>query len=324
MAAREDLMVRVWLTVWTLLLASSVVSAQEPLYTSGVELVHLGVSVSDGDGGFVTDLTADDLEIYEDGRRQEIRYFSVGLREDRETMPMHLGLLFDTSGSMEEEGRFAKTAAIKFLNTLTYAEDMTLVDFDNEVRVGRYTQEDFPRLVERIRNRRSAGYTAFYDALGVYLDGAFAQDGRKVLLMYSDGDDTHSRMPFSDTVDLIRASAVTVYAIGFQKHLRSSVRNQQRMRLQQIAELTGGRAFFLNSIDELDEIYAEVASELSLRYSLGFVSTNDRTDGMWRRLEVKIAPQRRELGRVTIRNREGYFAPYIPPVSPMEEPTDAR
>ena len=314
-------MVRVRLTVSTLFLASSIVSAQQPLFTSGVELVHLGVSISDPEGMPVTDLTANDLEIYEDGRRQEIRYFSVGMREDRESMPMHLGLLFDASGSMEEEGRFAKTAAIKFLNMLTYAEDMTLVDFDNEVRVGRYTQDDFPRLVERIRNRRSAGMTAFYDALGVYLDGAFPQDGRKVLLMYSDGHDTRSRMPFSETVDLVRASAVTVYAIGFQKHLRSSVRTQQRMRLQQLAELTGGRAFFPTSIDELDEMYEDVALELNSRYSLGFVSTNARTDGMWRRLEVKIAPTRPDLGRVTVRNRDGYFAPYLPS---SDDPSDAR
>ena len=311
-------MVRVWLTVPTLLLASSVVSAQRPLFTSGVELVHLGVSVLDRDGAPVMDLTAEDLEIYEDGRRQEIRYFSVGMAEDSETMPMHLGLLFDTSGSMEEDGQFAKTAAIKFLNTLSYAADMTLVDFDTEVRVGRYTQDDFVRLVERIRSRRSGGYTAFYDALGVYLDGAFGQNGRKVLLMYSDGADTHSRMPFTDTVDLIRASDVTVYAIGFQKHLRSAVRNTQRMRLQQITELTGGRAFFPDSVDELDEIYEQITFELSSRYSLGFVSTNERTDGMWRRLEVKTASGRRDLRRVTVRSRKGYFAPYI------DVPTDAR
>ena len=94
---------------------------------------------------------------------------------------------------------------------------MTLVDFDTEVRVGRYGQDDFPRLVERIRNRLPTGQTALYDALGVYLDGAFAQDGRKVLVIYTDGEDTRSRMRFGETADLVRASDVTVYAIGFSE-----------------------------------------------------------------------------------------------------------
>ena len=304
-------MVRVWLTLPALLLTSSVVSAQQPMFTSGVDLVQLGVSVVDRDGKPVTDLTDADFELFEDGQPQDIRYFSRGLESDSETMPMHLGLLFDTSGSMEKDGDFAKTAAIKFLNALTYAADMTLVDFDTEVRVGRYSQDDFPRLVERIRNRRSTGFTALYDALGVYLDGAFGQDGRKVLLLYSDGDDTRSRMPFSDMIDLVRASDVTVYAIGFQKNLRSSVRQMQRMRLEQLAAITGGRCYFPTDLDQLDDIYEQITEELNARYSLGYVSTNVRADGTWREIEIKLASTRPELRRVRVRNREGYYAPYL-------------
>ena len=225
-------MSRSWIWSAALVLTSTVLSAQEPLFTSRIDLVHMGVSVVDEDGEPVVDLTPGDIELYEDGEIQDIQYFTRGLHTDTERMPMHIGGLFDASGSMDDDARFSKTAAIRFLNRLTYAEDITLVDFDNEVRVGRYSQQDFPRLVERIRNRESGGMTAFYDALGVYLDGAFEQDGRKVLLMYSDGDDTRSRMPFSDTVELVKASDVTVYAIGFQKHLRGSVRMMQRRRLR--------------------------------------------------------------------------------------------
>ena len=306
-------MVWAWHTIPTLLLASSIVSVQFPMFTSGVELVHLGVSVIDRNGKPVTDLTETDFKLFEDGQRQDIRYFSRGLESDTATMPMHLGLMFDTSGSMEKDGDFAKTAAIKFLNTLTYAEDMTLVDFDTEVRVGRYSQDDFPRLVERIRNRQARGWTALYDALGVYLDGAFAQDGRKVLLLYSDGDDTGSRMRFGDMIDLIRASDVTVYAIGFQKNLRSSVRQVKRMRLEQLAGITGGRCYFPTDLDQLDGIYEQITDELNARYSLGFVSTNERADGMWRELEIKLVSSRPELRHVRVRNREGYYAPYRDP-----------
>lgn len=297
------------LGVVTFSLVSGPTAAQEPLFTSRVDLVHLGVSVLDGDGAPAPDLAPDDFELYEDGRRQEIRYFSRGLASDAETMPMHLGVLFDTSGSMERDARFAKTAAIRFLNTLTYARDMTVVDFDTEVRVGRYDPEDFPRLVERIRRSRPAGDTALYDALGVYLDGAFAQDGRKVLLLYTDGADTRSRTTLSDAIDLVKASDVTIYAIGFQKRLPRSARPIQRMRLGQLTELTGGRAWFPTHEDQLDEIYERIAAELDARYALGYVSTNDRPDGRWREVEVKVR-QRADRGRLRVRSREGYYAPY--------------
>ena len=305
-------MPRAWLTLPALVVASTVLSAQQALFTSGIDLVHLGVTVLGRDGELVTELTADDFELYEDGNLQEIRYFSRGMASDAETMPMHLGILLDASGSMEEQdGIFAKTAAIKFLNTLTYAVDMTLVDFDTEVRVGRYSQADFPRLVERIRGRRPDGWTALYDALGVYLDGAFDQDGRKVLLLYTDGSDTRSRMRLSETMDLVRASDVTVYAIGFQKYIPSNQRQLQRMRLEQIAAITGGRCYFPTDVDKLDEIYEQITEELEARYSLGYVSGNAHTDGAWRKIKIELKDSRRDLGRVTVRNRQGYFAPYF-------------
>ena len=305
-------MLWIWLTVSGLVVTSSGVSAQEPLFTSGIDLVHLGVTVLGRDDKPVTELTEADFEVYEDGEPQEIRYFSRGLATDAETMPMHLGVLLDGSGSMEEQdGIFAKTAAIKFLSTLTYAEDMTLVDFDTEVRVGRYGQADFPRLVERIRGRRPAGWTALYDALGVYLDGAFDQDGRKVLLLYTDGSDTRSRLPFNEAIDLLRASDVTMYAIGFQKYIPSGQRHLQRMRLEQLVATTGGRCYFPTDAEELDDIYEQITDELEARYSIGYVSSNPRTDGRWRKLEIKLKVSDRDFGRVTIRNREGYFAPYI-------------
>ena len=305
-------MPRAWLTFLVLVIASTVLLAQQALFTSGIDLVHLGVTVLGRDGKLVTELTADDFELYEDGALQEISHFSRGMASDADTMPMHLGVLLDASGSMaEQDGIFAKTAAIKFLNTLTYAVDMTLVDFDTEVRVGRYSQDDFPRLVERIRGRRPRGWTALYDALGVYLDGAFDQDGRKVLLLYTDGSDTRSRMKFNETMDLIRASDVTVYAIGFLKYIPSNQRQLERMRLQQLAETTGGRCYFPTDVDELDEIYEQITEELESRYSLGYVSGNPRTDGAWRKIRIALKDSRRDLGRVTVRTRQGYFAPYF-------------
>ena len=284
--------------------------AQRPTFTSRIDLVHVGVTVADRSGSLITDLTADDFEVLEDGRPQELRYFSVGLESDADTVPLHIGMLLDMSESMERSEQFQKTAAIRFLNTLTYAADMTLVDFDTEVRVGRYGQADFGRLIERIRNRRPEGYTALYDALGVYLDGAFEQDGRKVLVLYTDGEDTRSRLSILEALDLLRASDVTVYAIGFQAELQADARLRQRMRLGRLTELTGGMSYFPDDEDDLEEIYGKIVEELATRYSLGFVSSNDTQDGTWRELEVRLRRSRDDLRRAGVRVRNGYFAPW--------------
>ena len=283
----------------------------QPVFRSGVDLVHLGVTVVGKDGQPVSGLRAEDFVIQEEGREQGIAYFTRGLDNDLETMPLHLGVLFDTSGSMDRDAGFAKTAAIKFLRDLNFAVDMTLVSFDTEVRVSRFGQSDFPRLVERLRGQETGGMTALYDALGVYLDGAFAQDGRKVLLLYTDGGDTRSRMRLRELLDLVRASDVTVYAIGFQTQLRMADRMMERLRLEEIVGLTGGQCYFPDSLDELDEIYAQIRDELAARYSLGYVSTDPTTDGAWRRVTVTLAGARPELEGARIRARNGYFAPYF-------------
>ena len=281
----------------------------QPVFRSGVDLVHLGVTVVGKDGQPVSGLRAEDFVIQEEGREQGIAYFTRGLDNDLETMPLHLGVLFDTSGSMDRDAGFAKTAAIKFLRDLNFAVDMTLVSFDTEVRVSRFGQSDFPRLVERLRGQETGGMTALYDALGVYLDGAFAQDGRKVLLLYTDGGDTRSRMRRGELLDLVRASDVTVYAIGFLKNDPGNARLMRRVRT--LAETTGGDVFLPLTAEPLDEIYAQIRDELAARYSLGYVSIDPTTDGAWRRVTVTLAGARPELEGARIRARNGYFAPYF-------------
>jgi Ca-activated chloride channel family protein len=185
---------------------------------------------------------------------------------------------------------------------------VTLVDFDTEVRVARYGPNDFPRLVERIRQRKPDGWTALFDALGIYLDGADDLDGRKVLVIYTDGGDTRSAMGFSDALEMLRASDVTVYAVGFLQHQAHTGRLEQQMQLQQIAEVTGGQAFFPMSTKQLDGIYEKVAAQIRAQYSLGFTSSNTAKDGRWRRLEVRLAGPASQLG-LKVRARKGYYAP---------------
>jgi VWFA-related protein len=219
---------------------------------------------------------------------------------------MHLGLVVDASESMGEDMKFTQTAAIKFLNTLVDAVDVTVVDFDTEVRAARYGQHDFARLIERIRQRKAAGWTALYDAIGVYLDGAAGLDGRKIMLLYTDGGDTRSSTPFHELLDLLKASDVTVYAIGELEHQSSSGAAEARRTLQQIAETTGGQAFFPLSVKELDDIYGKVLAQIRAQYTIGYLSTNEKADGAWRKVELKVT--RKDGREYRVRARKGYYA----------------
>lgn len=286
--------------------------AQAPVFRGGVDLVNLGVTVTAKSGSLATDLRADEFEVYEDGRKQTLRNFATGeAARDDGAPPMHLGLMLDVSESMGEDMRFTKTAAIRFLNTLLDAVDITVVDFDSQVRVARYGQAEFARLIERIRLQKATGWTALYDAIGVYLDGAAGQDGRKIMLLYTDGGDTRSALSFGELIDLLKASDVTVYAIGELEHQSASGGAEARRILSLIAETTGGRAFFPLSAKDLDAIYEQVVAEVRAQYTLGYLSTNEKTDGTWRKVEVKV--RRKDL---RVRARKGYFAAMKPAPDP--------
>jgi Ca-activated chloride channel homolog len=289
------------------LLAAEQAGVQHPTFRTEIDLVNFGVTVTDRRGDFITDLVADDFEIVEEGQKQAIRVFARGDQTDA-APELHIGLLFDTSGSMGQDIQLSRSAAVKFLNTLSDAEDMTLVDFDTEVRVARYGQQDFPRLVERIRGRRPDGWTALYDALGVYLDGASEDEGRTILVVYSDGGDTRSTIGFGDLMTLIRASDVTIYSIGFLNNQPSSTRTEQRARLYQVAEATGGQAFFPTTMKDVEAAYEKIVAQIRAQYSLGYSSTNTAQDGQWRRVEIRI--RKPGLRGVRVQARKGYFAPY--------------
>ena len=300
-------------------LVSLVVAAQQGLlagqqpttFRAGIDLVNIGVTVTDNKGNLVTGLTAEDFLVIEDGRPQTVRYFAGGDGSGSPAPEMHLGLLLDVSESMGDDLGFTKTAAIRFLNTLTDAADITVVDFDTHVRVSRYGQSDFARLIERIREQKASGNTALYDAIGMYVDGAAGQNGRKIMLLYTDGGDTRSAMRFSEMLDLLKASDVTVYVIGVLDHQTQASKSAQRPVLQQIAEATGGQVFFPLSVRNLDSVYEKVLAEIRAQYTVGYVSTNDKADGTWRKIELKV--NRRDGRDYRLRARKGYYSVYKKP-----------
>ena len=293
--------------IFLFLAAAIGLAAQEPAFRSRVDLVNLAVTVTDRRGALIPGLSVEDFEILEDGKRQTPQYFA---RDTSAAPEMHLGLLLDVSGSMEEDIAFTRTAAVRFLNTLTEAIDITVVDFDTEVRVARYEQHDFARLIERIRTRRTSGETALFDAIGVYLDGASGQDGRKIMLLYTDGGDTRSALGLSELFDIVKASDVTIYAIGVLDRQSPSGRMEQQQVLRRIAESSGGQAFFPPSVRDLERVYAQISTEIRTQYTIGYLSGNGAADGAWRKVEIRLTgPGARDR---RVRSRKGYYAPYRP------------
>jgi Ca-activated chloride channel family protein len=276
-------------------------------YKTGIDVVGFSVTVLDREGEPVSHLAAADFEVREDGVPQTVTYFSTGSGEN--VVPLHLGLLFDTSESMEKDIGLSRNAAIRFLNTFPAALDFTLVEFDDEVRAARFSQDQFARLVERIRGRKAKGRTSLYDALSVYLGSAFDQTGRKVLVVYTDGGDTSSSRTWDEAVRILRASDVTVFSVGFITG-RGSERALDQNKLNEIARLTGGRAVFPTSIKEVEPMYSAIAKEIHAQYLLGYVSTNTARDGKWRKVEIKL--KRPPSERLQVRTRQGYFAAATP------------
>jgi Ca-activated chloride channel family protein len=273
-------------------------------FTAGVDLVTVAVTVADKRHRLITDLSARDFAIYEDGKPQRLSAFAAG---ERSGPQLHVGVLLDVSGSQGLDLPFTQSASIKFIKSLgDAAVDVTFVDFATDVRSGQYPQVDFPRLFQRIRGLKADGETALYDAVGLYLGAAEEQDGRKVMVLYTDGADTRSRLRLHELMDLLKASDATVYTIGAFEHQPDAIRLEQRAILEQIAQATGGMAFFPSKVGDLNRIYEQIVGEARAQYTIGYLSTNDKADGAWRKVEIKIT--RPDAKSLRIRARKGYYA----------------
>jgi len=278
--------------------------AGQQTFRTSADVVVLPVTVVGRGNTLVRGLARDNFEVFEDGKRQELTFFNEGA--GGAALPLHLGLLLDTSSSMDRDLSAAVSAAIRFVNAVDEAVDVTFVDFATQVRVSRFSPPSYAHLFERMRSNKAEGATALYDALSLYLSAADQQDGQKVLLLYTDGEDSTSSISYGRMIEMLRLSDVMVYAIGYLDSLRGS-RGTAQLRLNDLAHQTGGEAFFPVDRKALDEIYAKIEEEIASRYSLGFMSTNRAADGKWRKVEVRVTGPAGKGAKV--RTRPGYFAP---------------
>jgi Ca-activated chloride channel homolog len=281
-------------------------------FRAGVEVVSLNVTVTDGTSRYVTDLTADDFNVFEDGVKQEVTFFN------RTNLPIALALLLDTSASMESKLPTAQEAAIGFAKRLRAQDLAEVIDFDSRVIVLAPFTNGAAELEQAIHKTSAGGSTSLYNAVYIALKDlkkVIAKNTeeirRQAIVLLSDGEDTSSLLPFEEVLDLAKRSETAIYAIGLRSAdgpgSTSKGFKEAEFVLRQFAQETGGRSYFPSQISELAAIYGQIADELSSQYTVGYTSRNGRRDGSWRRVVVRVARQ-----NLTARTKLGYFAPTNP------------
>lgn len=273
-----------------------------------VNLVTVPVTVTDPYDRFVTGLRKEHFEIYDEKVKQEVVFFA------EEDAPITIGIVFDLSGSMKEKIHRARTALNRFIDTSHPDDEFFLIGFNERPELLQDFTTSGQQLTSRLMLREPSGRTALYDASYLAIEKvAQGQQRRRAILIISDGMDNSSRYTYRQLREQIKETGVQIYAIGVFGTFGGYSQDEPMGRaiLEEITSLTGGRAFFPNTPPELDDVITRIALELRHQYSLGFYPTNVAANGEWRRLRIKVTPQR-GLPRLRVRGREGYYAPRKP------------
>ena len=283
-----------------LLMTVTVVTQQQPMFRSGTEIVDLFVTVTDSDGRLVPSLTREDFEVYDNDRLQELVVFENSVR------PITVVVMLDTSASMDLNRRRLMAGAEQFLIRMLP---------DDKARVGAFSDkiesepveftDDRDELISWLPKLDFGNETRVYDAAGASLTALSNIPGRRVVLLFTDGDDSASEINAGDVLDQAISQEVMIYSIGFESNYFNGVRYVQTRpdrNLRRFAEETGGGFFELTEAADLGPTFTRVAQELHSQYVLGFTPTE--RDGELHNLEVRI----KQRG-MSARARRSYIAP---------------
>lgn len=283
---------------------------QKPAFRGGVDIVSLSVTATDTTGRYVTDLASEDLQLFEDGVKQELVFFS------HSDFPIALSLLLDTSASMEERLSTAQEAAVNFVQRLRPQDVASIIDFDSRVDVIQPFTSNRADLEKAVRGTSAGGSTALHNAIYISLKelkkiqgGTLASEEvrRQAIVVLSDGEDTSSLVSFEEVLELAKRSETAIYTIGLKSREFGAGRGFKEAEyvLRTISQETGGRYFSPNRIEDLNGVYEKIREELASQYLIGYASKNNKRDGAWRRIVVRV-PSR---SNVSARTKQGYYAP---------------
>jgi Ca-activated chloride channel family protein len=271
------------------------------VFNAAVDFVPLSVTVTDGRGVYVPGLNRDDFEVYENGKRQQITLF------DSEPRPMVIGLMIDTSGSMEGiKMERAKQGAAAFLEYITEQDNAFVMGFDTFTTLLQDLTPNRGRLREAIQQMTPQGATSLNMAIVEGADVLAERAERRAMIILSDGFDTVQAVTEGQAIEYAQRQDVRLYTIGIFDTMNLGRTagfdnmNRGEVSMRAYADGTGGRAFILDSLGELDRAYEQIAAELRSQYSLGYQPDDPAAPGEWREIEVRSR-------RGEARTKPGYF-----------------
>ena len=269
------------------------------------DLITFTVTVTDTYGRYVSGLAKNAFTVMDDKKPQEITYFSD------DDSPVSVGVIFDVSGSMGgDKIRRARDALSKFIQTSHDSDEYFLIAFNSRAQLLLDKTRDGNAVLDKLTFIQTKNNTALYDAC--YLGVEKVQRGahpKRALLLISDGQDNNSRYTFNELRRLLKESDVVLYGIGILSgsDAGSSLGMEGQGILDELASVSGGKAFFPRSAAEMDDIFEQIALELRHQYSIGYKPTDFSNDGRWHRIKVKVTPPR-GLPKLFVRSKEGYYA----------------
>jgi Ca-activated chloride channel homolog len=273
--------------------------AKEFVISTTTRLVLLDVSVKDSSGGFAAGLTRDDFKVYEDGKLQQITQFAD------QDIPVSVGLVIDNSGSMRPKRPEVVTAALAFIGASNPQDEVFVVNFNETVHHGLPDEVLFSDNVKQLRTAlwkgEAEGRTALYDALDYslrHLD--MGRRDKKTLIVISDGGDNISKHTFKDVMTGVLSSQATIYTIGI---FDDDDPDRNPGVLKQLAQVSGGTAYFPNKLEEIVPVCKQIAKEIRTRYTIGYVPAVEGKPN--RRIKVEVAAAGR--GKLVARTRTNYL-----------------
>jgi len=275
-------------------------------FKAAVDIVSLNVTAMDPSNHYVIDLDEKNFSVFEDGVKQDLSFFT------RKQQAIAMSLLLDSSASMEDKLPTLQTAATNFVHRLKPSDLAQVIDFDSRVEIRQAFTSKQNELESAIQQTTAGGSTSLYNAIYISLKelAKIRAQGeedvrRQALVLFSDGEDTSSLISFDEVLELAKRSETAIFTIALRgTDTQSKGFHEAEFVMRQLAQETGGRAFFPSKIDDLNGVYSEIADELASQYTLGYSSKNGKRDGAWRRIVVQI-----DKPNVTPRTKRGYYAP---------------
>jgi len=301
--------------------AASAEQGQAPAAKSGdvfvfrkeVDEVTLHATVVDDKNRLVTDLARADFTVYEDGQPQKITSFR------REDIPVAMGIVIDNSGSMRDKRPAVNAAAINFVKSSNPQDKVFVVNFNEDFFLDQDYTASIPKLKDALERIEARGGTALYDAVVASSDH-LKKSGlleKKVLLVVTDGEDNASRESLEQAIRRLQEeNGPTVYAIGILGEEHSK---RARRALRQMAEETGGLAFFPQGLAEVDSITQQIAHDIRNQYTIGYKPSKPQSEGGFR--TVRVEANAKGYKRLQVRTRSGYYAGQQRASTPTETPS---